>query len=143
MGKLLKALFPGPEAAGGVVKTAAKVIDEAFYTSQEKAEDAQKAKQALADNYIKWLEATSGQNRSRRAIALTVTFIWAFMLMMGFLVDIIIAWAPESIYDQLRASADSILKRSEEIHTPFMIVLGFYFGSRMLGALKGNGKASS
>lgn len=132
----LKALFPGPAAASGALSTVVKGIDELYYSKQEKAEDKQAAKKQAADLYIQWMQATSGQNRARRAIALTVTAIWAFMLMSGFLVDLAAVWVPEAYYDRLMASSKAIAERAGTIHTPFMIILGFYFGQRMLDAFK-------
>ena len=135
MRKLLGALFPGPAAAESAIGAAVKGLDSLFYTDQEKAEDKQAAKRQAADMYIQWMAATSGQNRARRAVALTVTAIWAFMLMAGFALDVAAVWVPDAYYDRIVESGKAVASRSSEIHTPFLAVLGFYFSSRVVGGL--------
>ena len=134
---LLKALFPSAAAGETVVNAAVKGIDALFYTDQEKAEDKQRAKQQAADMYIRWMEATSGQNRARRAIALVVTALWALTFAAALLLDVAAPWVPASAQEALRASTDALRGGANDMSGPFMIVLGFYFGQRMLDAFKG------
>ena len=86
------ALFPGPAAAGQVIEGATNLIDKAFYTKQEQAEDAAKAKIQAVEHYLKWIEATSGQNRARRLIALVVTSLWAMTWVLSFFLALAIPW---------------------------------------------------
>ena len=141
MRKLLGALFPGPAAAESAIGAAVKGIDSLFYTDQEKAEDKQKAKREAASMYIQWMAATSGQNRARRAIALTITAIWALTFVAALLCDIAAPWVGGEYYDRLTASAEALRGGVKDMATPFALVLSFYFGQRMLDAFKKGDKA--
>lgn len=133
---IFSALFPGPAAATKVIETAAKGIDALWYTEEEKAHDKQAAKREAAGMYVRWMEATSGQNRARRAIALVVTALWAATFAAALLLDVAAPWVPAGSVDALRASADALRDGAGQMSTPFMIVLGFYFGQRMLDAFR-------
>ena len=132
----LSALFPGPAAAGEVIKQAAKGIDNLFYTDQEKAEDKQQAKREAAGMYMKWMEATSGQNRARRAIALVVTALWALTFLAALVCDVAAPWVGAEYRDALSASAEALRGGAGQMSTPFTLILGFYFGQRMLDAFR-------
>ena len=134
---ILSALFPGPAAAGKVLEGATTLIDKAFYTDQEKAEDATKAKQKAMDQYLHWLEATSGQNRARRAIALVVTGLWAMTWVFSFFLGLAQPWVPAVYSERVQQSIEQLQAAGGDIGTPFMLVLSFYFGSRMVKDLAG------
>ena len=133
----LKALFPGPAAAETAITAAAKGIDKLFYTDEEKAEDRQQAKREAASMYIRWMEATSGQNRARRFIAIVVTLLWASTFACALILDVAAPWVPAGSQEALRASSEALRGGAGDMSTPFMLVLGFYFGQRMLDAFKG------
>ena len=133
---LLSALFPGPAAAETAINAAVKGIDSIWYTDEEKAQDKQKAKQAAADMYIRWMEATSGQNRARRAIALTITALWASTYASAILCDVAGPWLPADVAARLATSAETLRSGAADMNTPFVLVLGYYFGQRMLDAFK-------
>ena len=137
----LKALFPGADAANKVIDATVSGIDKLFYTDEEKADDKAKAKQQAAAMYIRWMEATSGQNRARRAIALTVTALWAATFLFALCLDVAAPWVPAGSQEALRQSTAALRSGANDMSGPFMIVLGFYFGQRMLDAFKG-GKPS-
>ena len=130
---ILSALFPSADVAGSVFKGATKLIDDAFYTDQEKAEDAVKAKQAAFNQYLKWMEATSGQNRARRAIAVVVTGLWATTWVLSLLVQVLRPWVPEQVQSSLQESGQALIDSGGDINGVFMIIIGFYFGGRLFG----------
>ena len=132
----LSALFPGTAAAEKVVGAAASGIDKLFYTEQEKAEDKQAAKREAASMYLRWMEATSGQNRARRAIALVVTTLWASTFACALVLDVAAPWVPQAYQSALQASTAALRDGAGDMSGPFMVILGFYFGQRMLDAFK-------
>jgi len=136
---LLSALFPSAKAAGDVVKSATDLIDKAFYTDQEKADDARKMKEEAVNQYLKWLEATSGQNRARRAIALTITALWALTWLLSFITALATPWLSQAYHLQMTATTEALQAAGSDIGTPFMMVLAFYFSSRMLDVFKKDG----
>lgn len=72
LGTLFGWITGGSSAADTVVNTGAKMLDNAFYTDQEKSADNQK----LLDWYLKYQEATAPQNVARRIIAIMVISFW-------------------------------------------------------------------
>ena len=133
----LSSIFPGPAVAGEVLKGATDLIDKAFYTDQEKAGDAAKAKREAVDQYLRWLEATSGQNRARRAIAIVVTGLWAMTWILSFIVSLAMPWVPAIYTVRMQQSMDQLQAAGGDISGPFMLVLGFYFSGRVItGGIK-------
>ena len=137
---LLSALFPSAKVAGEVVKGATDLIDKAFYTDQEKADDAAKAKRQAIEEYLRWLEATSGQNRARRCIALVITALWALTWLLSFATSLATPWVAETYAARLSDTTAALHQAGSDINAPFMLVLAFYFGSRMIGGLVGKAK---
>lgn len=128
--KFLKALFPGADEGTKIIEKGFDLFDKVFYTDQEKAEDARKAKSALVGEYLQWLQATSGQNRARRALALLVAALWAFTWILALLLDIAAPWVPGSISMELRESSDAVKDAAGDITPIFMLVMTFYFTLR-------------
>ena len=131
----LKALFPGADAAGAVVEKSLGMIDKAFYTDQEKAEDARRAKRAIMDEYLRWMEATSGQNRARRALALLVASLWAFTWILSLLLDVLAPWLSPDISNEVRQSSAVLKDAAGEMSLMFGMVMTFYFAMRPANGL--------
>ena len=131
----LKALFPGADVAGNVVEKGLGIIDKAFYTEQEKADDARRAKKAMVDEYLRWLEATSGQNRARRALAMLVAVLWAFTWFLALLLDVAAPWVSSEVSNELRQSSEVLKGAATEMSTPFGVVMTFYFAMRPVNGL--------
>lgn len=121
MFKLLKTIFSGPEEAGKIIDGVLAAGDKAWYTKEEKAEDAGKAR----DWYLKYLETTQPQNLSRRLIAVMVSALWVFVVLIG----IMGYWIDEDF----AKFVFSVL--SESVNMPFSIIIGFYFGGHALQKL--------
>ena len=127
---ILSTLFPGPAAIGKVVETGAGLLDKAFYTQQEQAEDAAKARAALADQYIRWLEATQGSAVARRLIALIIVSLWSTTWLAALLCEVAAPWVAPDVVPQLRTSGEALRAAAGEMNTPLGLVLAFYFTMR-------------
>lgn len=128
---LLSKLFPGADAVGEVAKKAGDILDKSFYTKQERAEDAAKMKLAEGEHYLRWMEATQGQNVARRMIAVMITGLWAFAWFLALLGNIARPWV-SSHAEPLGESIAALQAAAGDMNTPLMLVLGFYFSSRVL-----------
>ena len=126
----LSALFPGADAAGTVVEKGLGIIDKAFYTEQEKAQDARLAKKAMVDEYLRWLEATSGQNRARRALAMLVAGLWSFTWLVSLLLDVAAPWVSSEVSNELRQSSEVLKGAASDMNVMFGMVMTFYFAMR-------------
>ena len=70
-------LFGSAKAGEKIVDGIVQATDKIWYTEEEKADAAAKAKSEGYQVYMKWLESTSGSRIARRFLALIVTGIWA------------------------------------------------------------------
>ncbi len=119
---LLKTLFGGSKNAETIITKGAELLDNAFYTKQEKAEN----KKSLWGLWIEYQKATSGQNLARRVIALMVVGVYLFLILFAVAVLPFIPKWSEMIFVILR----------ETLMKPFLLVIGFYFATHLLRAYK-------
>jgi len=98
----LKGLFSTSE----IVKSGVGMVDNAFFTDQEKSAF-----------LLEYLKSTAPMNISRRFIAVVVTAVWAILIMLT--VGLILAGSDKV--------AEISAFMGERIDQPFNIVLGLYF----------------
>ena len=138
LGKIL-----GSEKAFGKVFDAAKgAIDKAVYTRQEKAENSAKLelmrfeqRAKLADQAVKWMEATSSQNLARRVLALLIAGIWAIAYMLSLGLVVWSTFEDPSDAAQLRTAAVMIDDHISDVEGWMLLVLGFYFTTPMTSGI--------
>lgn len=100
-------------------------VDKMFFTDEEKSEASQK----ILDWKLKWFEATAPQNVARRFIAVVVTLLWAFLVL------VMLAAKGLGANDYASYSFDVM---RDVVGTPFSIILGFYFLAQVVGRFGGN-----
>ncbi len=133
---LLSRIFGTEKALNGAVSAVTKGLDALVYTDEEKAQTAAKERAAGREMVIKWMENTQGQNLARRAIALTVTAIWAVQYVAAMLLNALAAAMPEHA-SLLSSVASAIREGGEQVTGAMMLVLGFYFAAPHLGTIVG------
>lgn len=138
-------LFGSEKAGEKLVDGALSAVDKVWYTAEEKAEDAAKAKTEVMTVYMKWLESTSGSRLARRIIALMVTLPWFLAHTLSLLIDAITPFidGTETISkmvegkivestvlssDKWITAADSLSTNATENNALVGVVLLFYFG---------------
>lgn len=138
-------LFGSEKAGEKLVDGALSAVDKVWYTAEEKAEDAAKAKTEVMTVYMKWLESTSGSRLARRMIALMVTLPWFLAHTLSLLIDAITPFidGTETISkmvegkivestvlssDKWITAADSLSTNATENNALVGVVLLFYFG---------------
>lgn len=124
-------LFGTDKAIEQTIGTASKILDEAFYTKEEKADARADARRDAQSMVIDWMRNTQGQNLARRLIALSVTAIWLLMHLLSTGLAYSAVWA--EVPAQLIASASVIDYRLESLTPAVMLILGFYFAAPFLG----------
>jgi hypothetical protein len=105
-------IFSTPEKITQVVDSVVKTIDNASFTSQEKAEFENKKLDMLND----YLKTTTGQRIARRFLALVVGLVW-FIVSISFLV---------ALFLNLEVKAD-LFNFFNVVSATFGVVLSFYF----------------
>lgn len=127
-------LFGSDKALEKVVDTASGLLDEAFYTKEEKAADKAAARTEAQKMVIQWMEASTGSRLARRAIAFAITGTWLGMYWMTAVLAVCSVWATEAS-DKLKASGLIIDAAADVMVSPVMLILGFYFAAPYMGDL--------
>ena len=104
--------------------------DKIVYTEEERAD----AQAKLGEWYLKYLEASNPQNLSRRFIAVAVTGLWVFLIVLGVIMAILTgdtsAVSVISMNEdtaELTVAAFIFLILRDVVLQPFSIIVGFYF----------------
>lgn len=118
----LSRIFARPEDGSKLIDSAVKTLDNAFFTKQERADASQK----VSDFYLRFLEATQGQNLARRYIAVLVVALWvSLVVLMVAAYHFSVAYST-FIYGVL---VDVVMQ-------PFSIIIGFYFLTHAVRSFK-------
>ena len=129
---LLGRMFGTDKAFDGLITNASKGVDALFYTKEEKAHDQAKFRTQAADQAIKFLEATNGQNLTRRFIALGIFVIWSsnYLVSMGFtVISVFISTNHAALAEAMNKASTLIDQRISDVEGILMVVLTFYFMS--------------
>lgn len=126
---LLAWLTGTTDSASNTVEKSLSIIDEVFHTDQEKAE----GKQKTLDWFLKYQEATKPQNIARRLIAIQVTALWMFLILLG----VVTKYFEDDTTEESDSFSLFIFETlSENVNEPFAIIMGFYFLTHALKGLK-------
>lgn len=123
MFKWIKALFSDTDTLETVIKKGAEIIDESFFTDQEKADE----KRKLLGLLFEFMNKTKYMSRARRVMAFL--FVAEYILLINVAVIGMVVGA--AWVDTLKIAI------VDWAQTPVNIVVGFYF---FTGILKGVGK---
>jgi len=123
----LKNIFGGSD----IIKKGAELLDEAFYTDEEKAKDKEKLIQMKAEQKIKLLEAYHPFKVTQRILAVAFVFTFLFIVINGIL-GALYGWIDmEKVKDALEFA------ESVNLGSIVMIIVGFYFGGGFIESFKG------
>ena len=125
---LIGKIFGTEKSLSKTVETIGNVADKFVYTKQERAQAAIDAVKMQYDYTIRWMEATQGQNLSRRIIAMTITFIWAIEYVAMVSLSVAAVWVSNP--DKILQTVSAIESYATQTNNIFAIVLGFYFVAR-------------
>ena len=139
-------MFGSDKAITKTVDTVANAFDALHYSDEEKAE----AKTKAFDQVVAWMEATQGQNLTRRFIAVSVTMTWLVQIIIAQIMLAMMPWVSDqpiintagdivskSTADKLLQSAQVMQSGAESMTGAVMLVVGFYFAARQLDKIAG------
>lgn len=142
---LMNRIFGGEEVINHTIDTVSRVVDDAFYTAEEQAENKAEAKKEGQRFLLTWLEATSPSRLARRVLAFAFTGVFLFMLVASTLLSIVAVWFGEvtpaaelvtathlTTAAQLTASAEIIDTKLLILENPITWIMGFYFAPQLL-----------
>ncbi len=127
---LIGRLFGSDNSINKSIDLVATGLDKIFYTKEEKAEDERQARAEGAKQFLKWMEATSGQNLTRRFIALTILFSWIAWYTSGVVLRITAIWVKDPVVHAKMAEASQIaIDMGMNFNTEISLIIGFYFAA--------------
>jgi hypothetical protein len=121
-------VFGTDAAVENVIKQGKELLDDAFYTDSEKAEEKAAAAAAVRSMVVEWMQNSQGQNLARRVIAMSVTFTWLGGFIIAGLMAVIAVWT-DTYREPLIASSNLIDQRNSGMSGAVMLILGFYFAA--------------
>ena len=128
-------IFGTSKATTAIVKTGLNLLDDAFYTTEEKSEDKRQFQLQMSNEILSWVKQTSGQRIARRFIAMIVTLLWSGLWATSVLLQFAAIFLSGEIVNELRLASDLAAESAENISGEFMLVLGFYFAAPHLGEM--------
>lgn len=126
-------LFGTDKAACALVNNLSNGLDKLVYTSEEQAADHAAAVTEARQTLIDWLRTSSGQNLSRRLIALIVTAMWAGAKTVSVGLPITVIWFQKIDPVKAQKTLEIVRDSSSDITSAMMLVLGFYFAAPYMG----------
>ena len=117
---LLGRIFGSRKDVSRVVDGAVNGLDAIVFTEEERSH----ANAELRDWYIKYLEATQPQNLARRLIAIMVTAMWMWLIVLAVLVYPIRESYSAFVFEVMR----------DLVVIPFGAIITFYFTTHAIRA---------
>ena len=112
-----------------VIQKGADLIDEAFYTDSEKAEDKMKMQQQKADQRIKLMDAYAPFKLAQRYIAFGFVFVFLFIMLNGVL-GALYGIIPMENVSNAREFADKMW-----LGEIILMIVSFYFGGGLVESI--------
>lgn len=125
-------LFGTPTAVRDAMGTARELLDDAWYTDAEKAENKATERKHAQGFIIEWLQATTGSRLARRVLAIAITGTWLSMKWLSWFFSFLAIWAGKR-REQLIESSDLAEAHAVEMTAAVMLILGFYFAAPYMG----------
>ena len=121
-------LFLTSDSANKVVDGVVNAGDKLFYTEEEKEEGRQK----MREWYINLVDALKPHNMAMRLLAMGVSAVWSVHLISStalYILGVFICDIEAEVCLSASAADAIVSQMSEHINTPFLLVIGFYFGA--------------
>ena len=99
-------LFGTDKAVGKVLETGKELLDDAFYTDDEKASDRKESAKDVRAMIVEWMKNTQGQNLSRRVIALGTTLTWLLQFWLAWVFSLVSIFCEADVAAKLAEAAE-------------------------------------
>lgn len=116
-------IFKSKDNVKTIVDGGMSLIDNAFYTKQEKAEN----KGKMLGWYLEYLKTTNPQNKARRTIAFLVVGLWVLLILVG---------VTAKGFEQTGFATYIFDTLNENVNQPFLLIVGFYFAVHLIRGWK-------
>lgn len=122
-------LFGTDKAVGSVLETGKELLDDAFYTDDEKASDRKESAKDVRAMIVEWMKNTQGQNLSRRVIALGTTLTWLLQFWLAWVFSVVAIFCEADVAAKLAEAAELTRTSAADMSGAVLLVLGFYFAA--------------
>lgn len=130
-------LFGTEQALSQIVTGATSALDALAYTDEERAQDAAVERKEARKYVVEWMQATKGQNLTRRFIALLIVGMYGLMSIAAVGMSIAAVWVEPGAAAQLHASAAILKEQLLATWDIVLLVIGFYFAAPHLDKFAG------
>ena len=113
-----------------VIKSGMKMIDDAFYTESEKAEDKMEMKKFQANHRIELMNAYAPFKLAQRVIAFGFVFVFLFIMLNG-IIGSLYGFIDIANVKSAREFADSMW-----LGEIVIMIVSFYFGGGLVESIK-------
>jgi len=129
-------LFGTEKAMTTAVESVRDGLDALIYTDEERAQAASADRSEARKMFIEWMRNSQGQNLARRLMALLIVTTWMGQYLVVQLMLVLAVWAEsKDMVSKLKASAQIIGERADNMTGAVMLILGFYFAAPHLGSI--------
>ena len=80
--------------------------------------------------FLRWCEATSSQNTTRRILALTIAAMWCTTWAFAVITGVVAVWVPS--LPELATTSEMLAGYADAMSTEVMLLMGYYFGAPQL-----------
>lgn len=122
-------IFGTEKALTSIIDNVSSGLDKLHFSDQEKAE----FNKEMSGQVIAWIQASSGQNRTRRFLAIACTSIWLSQYVFAMVASACIPWVDASIAVPLKESVQIVGNYADGMTGAMMLILGFYFAAPHMG----------
>ena len=126
-------IFGTERALESVVDSVSSGLDKLNFSDQEKAEFNKKMSCVVVD----WVSSSSGQNRTRRFLAISITFVWLLQYIFAMVSSAVAPWIDPSSSLLLMKSVGAVGSYADGMTGAMMLILGFYFAAPHIGSFVG------
>lgn len=123
-------IFGTEKALTSVIDSVSSGLDKLNFSDQEKAEFNSK----MTDKVVSWVESSSGQNRTRRFLAIIITMIWLLQYVFAMVASAITPWVNSDVAVPLKESVMIVGSYAEGMTGAMMLIIGFYFAAPHMGS---------
>lgn len=133
---ILGRIFGTEKALESAVQGVRDGLDALIFTDEERATEAAKDRSEARKLVVQWMEATQGQNLSRRLISLSITATWLSGYVISGLTRAIAVFVDDAgtvTAAKVSAVSEIAWKASVDMNGAVMLILAFYFAAPHMG----------
>lgn len=127
MFKFFGKLFSSEKSMNNMIDATVNGLDKLVYTNEEKADYAASNRTEARRLLVEWMDKSSGQNLTRRFLALLIVGSWIAMYLGAAVMSIISVWSDSP--EQFLLASEYLANYAEPMSGAVMLCIAFYFAA--------------